>query len=400
MNSDLKKICLKAGFFDPGEREKFFACAKKVVVKVGSGVLTAKTGLNLTVMHELAGQIAWLMESGRQVILVTSGAVASGVRRMGMKERPRDIPEKQAAAAVGQAGLIMEYEEAFEKKGVKVAQILLTRDDLAARRRYLNARNTLQTLLSWKVLPIINENDTVVVEELKFGDNDNLSAMIAQLLDADVLINLTDIDGLYTADPATCPNASLVRYVDKIDSAVIQAASAIAGSCGIGGMSSKVAAAKKACAAGIPMVVANGAKPGVLEDVFSGRETGTFFAPQKKRMARKKCWIGYAAKPGGAFVVDKGAAQALVRHGKSLLPVGICEVCGNFGVGAAVEIRGPDNKVLGVGLTNYTAIDAKRIMGRPSREIEKILEHKGYDEVIHRDNLVILLENEEEFPWT
>ncbi len=391
-DSDKENSCL---FFDTAPRSEFFGAVKRVVVKVGSGVLTADVGLNIDIMHSLAGQITLLMKEGREVILVSSGAVAAGMRRMGMKNRPSEIPHKQAAAAVGQAGLIMEWEKVFEDEGVKVAQVLLTRDDLAARRRYLNARNALQTLLSWKVLPIINENDTVVVEELKFGDNDNLSAMIAQLLDADILVNLTDISGLYTADPRTCDDAQLISYVDRIESSHENAASSIAGAQGTGGMHSKVVAAKKACAAGIPTVVACGASAHVLEDLFSGADVGTFFVPKEKKMHGRKRWLGYAAKPRGVFVVDKGAAAALMGNGKSLLPVGIKGVQGNFRVGAPVKMISENEEIIGVGLTNYTASEVRKIMGRPSSEIESILQYKAYDEVIHRDNLVITYEGGE-----
>ncbi|MBI9076382.1 MAG: glutamate 5-kinase [Desulfatibacillum sp.] len=384
--------------FDISHRKEFFSCVKRVVVKVGSGILTQETGLNLDTVRNLSRQLAALHNSGREVILVSSGAVAAGVSKMGLAKRPTEIPEKQAAAAVGQASLINEYEIAFEKQAVKVAQVLLTRDDLAARRRYLNARNALQTLLSWKVLPIINENDTVVVAELKFGDNDNLSAMIAQLLDADVLINLTDIDGLYTGDPRTCTDAKIVPYVEKITPALEQSASCHTGKHGTGGMASKVTAAKKANAAGIPMIVAGGATPDILQLIFSGQEVGTFFAPKNKKMPGKKCWLGFAADPKGVFVVDQGAAKALVSNGKSLLPVGIQAVEGSFGVGAPVQVVGPDRQVLGVGLSNYSSADARKIKGCSTSQLENILGHKAYDEVIHRDNLVVIYEDQEENP--
>ncbi len=384
--------------FSSEERRDFFACVKRVVVKVGSGVLTLDDGLNLDVVEKLCEQLAWVRQSDREVILVSSGAVAAGVRKIGHSKKPTEIPEKQAAAAIGQASLMHEYERAFKDSGIQVAQLLLTRDDLAARRRYLNARNAIQTLLSWKVLPIINENDTVVVDELKFGDNDNLSAMIAQLVDAEVLINLTDIDGLYTSDPRNCDDARLVPFVDKIDARLESAASCIAGKAGTGGMASKVAAAKKSCLAGIPMVVTSGYTADVLKKIFTGQELGTFFAPTHKKMAGKKCWLGFAANPKGTFIVDTGAAKALISSGKSLLPVGIRQVQGNFGVGAPVAVRTKDGQDLGVGLTNYNASDARRIMGKPSSEIEATLHHKGYDEVIHRDNLVITYEDQEDNP--
>ncbi|WP_028315043.1 glutamate 5-kinase [Desulfatibacillum aliphaticivorans] len=387
-----------AVFSGAGNRKEFFSCVKRVVVKVGSGILTEETGLNLKMVKNLSQQLAELHATGREIILVSSGAVAAGVRKMQLAKRPTEIPEKQAAAAVGQASLINEYELAFEEHNVKVAQVLLTRDDLAARRRYLNARNALQTLLAWKVLPIINENDTVVVAELKFGDNDNLSAMIAQLLDVDVVINLTDIDGLYTSDPRTCSDAKIVPYVEKITSALEQSASCHTGQHGTGGMASKVIAAKKAHAAGIPMIVAGGATSGILKKIFDGEEVGTLFAPKSKKMAGKKCWLGFAANPKGLFMIDNGAANALVNNGKSLLPVGIKAVEGAFGVGAPVRVVDLDRRELGIGLTNYSSADARKIKGKPSSELECILKHKAYDEVIHRDNLVVTFEDQEENP--
>ena len=366
-----------------------FAHARRVVVKVGSGVLTGPSGLNLDVMRSLAGQIAGLMDSGREVILVSSGAVASGMRALSLASRPASIPERQAVAAVGQAGLILEWETAFGAHGKKVAQVLLTRDDLSSRKRYLNARNTLSTLLSWGIAPVINENDTVVVDELKFGDNDNLSAMIAQLLDADVLVNLTDIDGLFDKDPRKHADACLIPVVDRVTRQVEDMACELPGALGTGGMASKIKAARKACAAGIPAVVARGSDPGILTRLFSGEAAGTFFVPNSHKMASRKCWIGFAIKPRGALVLDQGAVKAVVRDKKSLLPAGVRGVEGEFSQGAAVECRDPDGKVLGVGLVNYSSTDIRAILGKKTGEIANILGEKPYDEVIHRDNLVV-----------
>jgi len=283
----------------------------------------------------------------------------------------------------------MEYEKAFELYEKKVAQILLTGDGLTSRKRYLNARNTLHTLLSWKVVPIINENDTVSVEEIKFGDNDNLSAMITLLMNADILINLTDIDGLYTKDPRVFPDARLIPAVDGIRKEIEKFASDIPGALGTGGMSSKIKAARKVTTAGIPMVIAKGTKPDILIKLFSGEEHGTFFVPKKEKLTNRKCWIGFNLKPKGLLRIDKGAAKALLERGKSLLPSGIVGVEGEFDAGAAVEFKNGDGEIIGTGLVNYSSADIRKIMGLQTNKIEEQLGYKPYDEVIHRDNLTI-----------
>jgi len=370
-------------------RREALGQTRRIVVKVGSAVLAGKKGLDPQAVSGLAGDVARLMKTGREVIVVTSGAIAEGMRKMGIEARPTEIPEKQAVAAVGQAGLMREYEKAFFARKIKVAQILLTRDDLTNRRRYLNARNTLQTLLSWGVAPIVNENDTVVVDELKFGENDNLSAMVTHLMDADLLVILTDTDGLYTKNPREYADCSLISTVAAIGKDVLSLASGGAGDMGTGGMASKLAAARKVTAAGIPVVVANGKKPAILKSLFSGKEEGTFFMPGPKKIGGRKCWIAFALKPSGALFLDRGAVEAVLRGGKSLLPVGVCGVRGDFGEGSAVECGSQNGPVIAVGLVNYNSAQIRRIMGRPTREIVKLLGHKPYDEVIHRDNLVL-----------
>ncbi len=369
-------------------RRKTFELARRVVVKVGSNVLTKDSGLNLTVVRSLSRQISRLMKDGREVILVSSGAMASGLKKMGLARRPDEIPRRQAVSAVGQAGLIMEYEKAFARYDRKVAQVLLTSEDLNNRVRYLNARNTLYTLLSWGVVPILNENDTVMVEEIKFGDNDNLAAMITLQMDADILVNLTDIDGLFTQDPRVHPEAELIAEVSTIKKEIETLASDIPGALGSGGMLSKIRAARKVTAAGIPMVIASGLKKNVIDGLFSGRPYGTFFVPKKERLASRKCWIGYTLKPKGTLRIDAGAADAVLRRGKSLLPSGVVAVDGNFDVGAPVAVR-TETGVVGTGLTNYRADDIRKIMGLKSGQIKQRLGAKPYDEVIHRDNLTI-----------
>ncbi|HSQ84679.1 MAG TPA: glutamate 5-kinase [Desulfobacterales bacterium] len=365
---------------------------KRVVVKVGSNVLTEDHGLNLRAIRSISQQICRLIDDGIEIILVSSGAMASGIRKVGLDKRPDEIPKRQAIAAVGQAGLIMAYEKAFVQYHKKVAQILLTGDDLNNRKRYLNARNTLRMLLSWQVVPIINENDTVMTEEIQFGDNDNLAAMITLLMDADILVNLTDIDGLYTKDPRTSPDADFIPLVSTITEDIKKIAGDIPGALGTGGMLSKINAAKKVTAAGIPMIIANGGKPDVLKKLFSGKDVGTFFTPKKKKLKSRKCWIAFTLKPKGIIRIDDGAAEAIVNRGKSLLPSGIVGVEGEFSVGAPVEFRTTDNEILGTGLVNYSSTDIRKIMGLKSNQIKNCLGQKPYDDVIHRDNLAVTAE--------
>jgi len=374
-------------------RKSIFNNARRVVVKVGSNVLTEDQGLNLKAIRSISRQICRLIDGGREVILVSSGAMASGVKKLGLDKRPEEIPKRQAVAAVGQAGLIMEYEKAFARDHKKVAQILLTGDDLNNRQRYLNARNAILMLLSWHVVPIVNENDTVMIEEIQFGDNDNLAAMITLLMDADILINLTDIDGLHTKDPRANPDAALIPVVSTISKDVIRFAGEIPGALGTGGMLSKIKAARKVTVAGIPMVIANGNKPDSLKKLFSAEEFGTFFVPKKKKLKSRKCWIAFTLKPKGVLTVDDGAAAAIMNRGKSLLPSGIVGVEGDFGVGDPVEFKKGDHETLGTGLVNYSATDIRKIMGLKSNQIKERLGYKLYDDVIHRDNLAITAEN-------
>ncbi len=361
----------------------------RIVVKVGSNVLTCPQGLNLPVIEALSKEIIRLEGNGQEVILVSSGAMAAGVRKLAIGKRPEAIPARQAVAAVGQAGLILSWEKALARHGKKVAQMLLTAEDMTSRKRYLNARNTLNTLLSWGVLPIINENDTVMVDEIRFGDNDNLAAVITLLMDADVLINLTDIDGLYDRDPRTDKSAALLPVIETIGREIERYAGDIPGALGTGGMLSKIKAARKVTAAGIPMIIANGKTVGVLTAIFAGRPTGTFFKPRTERLSSRKCWLAFSLKPKGVIRIDHGAARALTTGGKSLLSSGIAAVSGHFNVGDPVQFAGPDGQVLGNGLVNYSAGDIDKIKGLRSSEIVHCLGEKPYDEVIHRDNLVL-----------
>ena len=370
-------------------RKDLLKPVKRVVVKVGSGVLTAKSGLNMAIIDDLATDICALREERRQVILVSSGAIASGLKKIGFSKRPQSISQQQAVAAVGQSSLMMAYEEAFGRHGHKVAQILLTRDDLTHRRRYLNARNTLFTLLSWKIIPIINENDTVVVDEIKFGDNDNLSAMVTNMTESDLLINLTNIDGLFDKDPRTSKDANLIRVVEKVDRNVARLASSIPGFLGRGGMASKIRAAEKVSLAGVPTIIANGLKPHILKQIFLGKEQGTLFLSRKATLCSRKHWIAFTKSPRGKIVIDRGAEKAIIERGKSLLPSGIKEVRGRFSLGNAVILISETGKEVAVGMVNYHSSDITKIIGVKTAEIESKLGFKNDDEIIHRDNLVL-----------
>jgi glutamate 5-kinase len=370
-------------------RKALLRPVNRAVIKIGSGVLTSKNGLNRRVLKGLADDICALREKGIEVILVSSGAIASGLKKIGMAKRPESISQQQAVAAIGQSSLMRAWEKAFDRHGQKVAQILITRDDLNHRGRYLNARNTIFTLLSWRIIPIINENDTVVVDEIKFGDNDNLSAMVTNLTESLLLINLTDIDGLFDKDPRIDKGACLIPQVEKIDSDILRRAGSIPGFLGTGGMASKVKAAHKVSRGGVPTVIVNGLKPGILKDVFDGRPVGTLFMPQDIGLCSRKQWIAFTRTLKGEIIVDKGAAEALLERGKSLLPSGIKEVRGRFSMGDSVVLLSEDNRELAVGMVNYHSGDIKKIMGLKSSQIKDILGFKHDDEVIHRDNLVI-----------
>jgi len=375
----------------PVEERRFVADARRIVVKIGSGVLAdAAGGLDRGRIEALVADVATLRAGGRSVVVVTSGAVAAGVARLGLAQRPRIIPHKQAAAAVGQIGVMAAYEAAFGARGLRVAQILLTRDDLANRRRYLNAKHAMMALLEWGVVPVVNENDTVVVEEIKLGDNDNLSALTATLVEADLLVILSDVAGLYTRDPRLHADAVRVPLVTAVTPAIEAMAGESRGHLGTGGMATKLAAAKQASASGIPTIIADGRAPGTLAAVLDpARAEGTLVLPVADRLARRKHWIAYTLKPGGALVVDEGARRAILGAGRSLLPSGLREVQGSFGVGACVRCLGPDGVEFARGLVSYSAAELDRIKGRHSRDIEGLLGYKVSDEIVHRDDLAL-----------
>jgi glutamate 5-kinase len=341
-------------------------------------------------MGHLAQQMADAMGRGCEIVLVSSGAIACGWPRLGLADRPRSLPELQAAAAAGQITLMRAWEEAFNPFGLVCGQVLLTHDDVAGRQRFLNARDTLETLLQRRVVPVVNENDTVSVDEIRFGDNDNLSADVASLVDADLLLILTQVPGLMTADPSEDPGAELVVEVTDIDSQAAPIAGGSRGAEGTGGMITKVEAARKAGHSGIPVVMAGGLEPDVISQILAGDEVGTLFVPAESRMSARKHWIAFTLKPRGRVVVDDGARVALVERGKSLLPRGVTRVEGDFERGAPVSVLGPGDVEFARGLAAYSAEDLRRIAGHNSAEIIQRLGYTAGVEVIHRDDLALL----------
>jgi glutamate 5-kinase len=361
----------------------------RIVIKAGSGILTGEDGFNTAVINTITNDICDLRSKGHEIILVSSGAIAAGMKKMGYEKKPDGISEKQAMAAIGQSRLMMAYEKAFGRKGVTVAQILITRDDLNNRRRYLNARNTIFTLLSWGIIPVINENDTVVIDEIKFGDNDNLSAMVANMTESNLLAILTDIDGLYDDDPRLNKNAKLIPLIEKIGNSHFQFANSVPGSLGTGGMASKIAAAKKATLKGIPVIIANGRKKNIIRKIANGEDTGTLFLPQTKAVCGRKHWIAFTRAIKGKIVIDEGAVKALIKNGKSLLPSGVVGVSGKFNRGDSVQIVERNGNEIAVGMVDYNYSELEKVKGLNSRKIEEMLGFKHNDEIIHRDNLLI-----------
>ncbi len=372
-------------------RHEILKNVKRLVIKIGSRILTAgENGLDRGTIDRIATQVAKLRADGCDVIIVSSGAVAAGRSELGLVGRPKTIPQKQAAAAVGQTRLMRAYEEAFAGFGAIVGQVLLTGEDLADRQRFLNARATIDTLLSFGIIPIINENDTVAVEEIKFGDNDNLSALVTTLAEAQLLLILTDIDGFYSADPRTDPTATLLPLVKAITREVEQAAGGSGSSVGTGGMATKLVAAKKVVKSGVPTLMVNGSVPDIITRAMAGDDVGTLFLPSGKGINRRKHWIAYTLRPRGKVIVDQGAREVLARQGKSLLPSGIVRIEGEFERGSSVRVCGPDGTEFARGLTDYSHAELEKILGHRSHEIEQILGYRYGDEIIHRDNLVLL----------
>jgi glutamate 5-kinase len=365
--------------------------AQRVVVKVGSSLVTNEgRGLDREAIDQWGAQIAALRAMGKQVVMVSSGAIAEGMKRLGWSKRPSDMHELQAAAAVGQMGLAQVYESCFATHGLQTAQILLTHEDLADRKRYLNARSTLLALLELQVVPIINENDTVVTDEIKFGDNDTLAALVANLIDADCLVILTDQKGLYTADPRKDAQAKFLSQVQAGDVSLETMAGGAGSTLGKGGMITKVLAAKRAASSGAHTIVAWGREPEVLPRLARGESIGTTFVAATARIAARKQWLADHLQLRGRVVLDSGAVRALVEDGKSLLPIGVSEVVGEFERGEVIGCVDASGREIARGLVNYSSADARKITRRPSSEIEAILGYIESPELIHRSNLVII----------
>jgi len=365
--------------------------AKRLIVKVGSSLVTNDgKGLDYTAIAKWAEQIAHLRTLGKEVVLVSSGAIAEGMQRLGFDKRPTGIHELQACAAVGQMGLVQIYETSFRVHGLHTAQVLLTHADLADRERYLNARSTLFTLLKFGVIPIINENDTVVTDEIKFGDNDTLGALVANLIEGDALIILTDQRGLYTADPRRDPQARFVDEAQAGDPALEAMAGGAGTGIGRGGMLTKILAAKRAATSGAHTVIAWGREERVLSRLAAGEAIGTQLSAQTAQLTARKQWMADHLQTAGSVILDDGAVQKLTAHGKSLLPIGVIEVSGDFGRGDVITCLNEEGKPLARGITNYSSSEARRILRRPSSEIESILGFVEEPELIHRDNMVLL----------
>ncbi len=365
--------------------------AKRLVVKVGSGLVTNRgQGLDHAALALWARQIAELRRLGREVVLVSSGAIAEGMQRLGWKQRPSAVHELQAAAAVGQMGLIEAYETCFREHGLLTSQILLTHEDMADRKRYLNARSTLRTLLGLGVIPIINENDTVATDEIRFGDNDTLGALVTNLIEADVLVILTDQAGLFSADPRTNAAAKLIDEARAGDPELEKISGGVGSAIALGGMLTKVLAAKRAARSGAHTVIASGNEPDVLVRLARGETIGTLLKAEAQTLAARKQWLADHLQVRGMLTLDAGAVKALREQRKSLLPIGVYEVRGDFERGEAVGCCGPDGTEIARGLVNYSAAETRLILKTPSAEIEARLGYVDEPELIHRDNLVLL----------
>jgi glutamate 5-kinase len=362
--------------------------SRRLVVKIGSGVLAPERRFDRAHLAALARALADAARD-RDVIVVSSGAIALGVARLGWKTKPRDLPRKQAAAAVGQSLLMRAWEEALGG-GHPVGQVLLTHDVLADRQRFLHARHTFLALLAGGAIPVVNENDTVAVDEIKFGDNDSLAALVVQVAEADLLVILSDVDALYSADPRKVKNARPLARVTRVTPALEQVAGGAGSAVGTGGMATKLRAAKRCLQLGVPCVIASGRDPTSLPRILAGQEVGTLFVPSGERLRGKRRWLAHVSKPRGTVRVDAGAERALTVGKKSLLPSGIRDVTGAFRIGDTVDVAGPDGRAFARGLARYAADEVRRIAGLRTAEIERVLGYKDYDEVIHRDDLVVL----------
>jgi glutamate 5-kinase len=373
------------------QRAEFMQTTQRWVVKIGSALLTRDGhGLDRPALADWAGQIARLRKQGIEIVLVSSGAVAEGMSRMGWHEKPKALYQKQAAAAIGQMSLVQAYEENFQLHGFHAAQVLLTHDDLAHRRRYLNARSTLRELVDLGTIPVINENDTVAYEEIRLGDNDTLGALVANLIEADVLIILTDQAGLYDKDPRKHPDAKLIELGRASDESLVACAGGAGTIIGSGGMRTKVLAAQRAATSGCATIIASGREPLVLERIQTGEQLGTLLIADQETLVARKQWIASQLQMRGKLYLDEGATNAILNTGKSLLPIGVTHLEGTFERGDVVGCFASNGQIIAKGLTNYSSEEAEKIKRQPSKEIEKLLGYVDSAELIHRDNLVVL----------
>lgn len=364
--------------------------ARRWVIKVGSSLLTADgRGLDTRIIHQWTTQIADLVAADREVILVSSGSIAEGIARLGWRQRPTLVHELQAAAAVGQMGVVQAYESGFARFGLRTALILLTHDDIANRRRYLNARATLNSLLKHQVIPVINENDTVITDEIRLGDNDTLAALVTNLLEADVLVLLTDQNGLYDRDPRRHPDAVLLERANASDPAIVALAGPSGSQFGSGGMTTKVIAARRAAQTGATTVIASGREPDILARLREGEPLGTMLTSDRTARDARKLWLSNQLRVKGQLMVDDGACQVLTERGSSLLSVGVVDCRGDFQRGELVSIMDSSNSEIARGLVNYDSSETRRIMGRSTRHFQELLGYTGEPELVHRDNLIL-----------
>jgi len=375
-------------------RHEHVCSARRIVIKVGTNVLAASGtpagGLDDSRVGGIVDQVAALVKAGRQVALVTSGAIGCGMSELGLKDRPATLPMSQAVASVGQGVLMAHYERHFRRHDLHGAQVLLTHEDFDNRERYLNACNTIHTLFELPCVPVVNENDTISTEEIRFGDNDRLAALITHLIRAELLILLTSVPGLYSERPSRGSGGQVLDVVERVDERIESLAYDDRAPLGVGGMKSKIEAARATTEAGEAVLIADGRAPDVIRRAMAGEAVGTLFLPQAGRLSSYKQWIRFTSRPRGAVQVDAGARAALVERGKSLLPSGIIATEGGFQRGDVVRVRGPEGDEFARGLSNYSQAEVEQIMGRQTSEIEKILGHSYYDEVIHRDNLALV----------
>jgi len=364
---------------------------KKMVIKIGSSSLTLKTGgLDRANIEKFVNEVSSLAKRGIEVMIVTSGAIAAGLEDLNISKKPQEITLLQAAASIGQVELMKLYGDLFSKNGLKIGQILLTQEDTTRREQYLNIRNTIRNLIDLGVIPLINENDSAAVDEIKFGDNDELAALVSVLAEADVLVILTDIEGMYDKNPRTSRDAKLISYIDRIDKNIESAAGGIGSTYGIGGMESKIKAAKICSFSGIKTIIANSRRINVLDEILSGKNVGTFFTPQTmKKVKSIKKWIAFGMKTKGAIIIDKGAEEAVLNKGKSILPVGVVKVNGKFNKGDTLKVFSMDNKLIAKGISNFSSDDILKIKGKNQKKILSEFNDAMCSEVIHRDCLVV-----------